>query len=381
MTLATCDVARRWFLNKALPIWLDRGVDRSRGGFFEALDQSKAENTSDFRRLRVATRQIYVCAAGLRLGAYAAREGLENGLAFLLESARHSGGGFATKFDLNNAILDVTRDLYDQAFAAFALAHAYDATGITVLAVEADRLAAFITQSMRHPAGGFVEALPPSLPRRQNPHMHLLEASLAWAGLRSDGPYRDLAAELAALFQNRFFQAAQGCLPEYFDDALIPLTAAQDQVVEPGHHFEWIWLLHHAARLGVLDPQGEADALHKFAITHGIDPCTSMPYGELSTDGALRSRTCRLWSVSEWLKAECVYKGQDRDGRVAKAWAALARFLDVPIPGLWHERWDGTRFVPGAAPASTFYHIVLAIESMLETYGQHPRPFAQNRRG
>jgi mannose-6-phosphate isomerase len=377
MIAATAEDARGWFLDTALPLWLDRGLDRGRGGFYEALDPLQARNTADFRRLRVVTRQIYVSSAALRLGAQAAREGLEHGLAFLTGPARHADGGFASRFDLDGRAIDGTRDLYDLAFVAFALAHAFDVTGAPGLRDEAVRLAAFLSDRMRHADGGFVEALPPRAPRRQNPHMHLFEAALAWAELDPGGPYPALARELGQLFRTRFFQREAGTLPEYYDAALRPLPREAGQAIEPGHHFEWAWLLHHAARLGVLEPGAEADALYRFAHAHGIDAASGLPLGEIASDGTPISRATRLWCIAEWLKAECVRPGADRAARVERAWAALRPFLDTPIPGLWHEGWDGSAPVPGPAPATTFYHLTLAIEVLLETAGRHPRPFGR----
>lgn len=369
-----------WLRDSALPLWLEHGLDGRRGGFYEALDQGRARNTADFRRLRVLTRQIYVFAAALRLGIPNAREGLDHGLAFLSGPACHPEGGYANRFDMDGRTIDPTRDLYDLAFAAFALAHAYDVTGDSAVRDEAARLAEFIDRQMRHPAGGFVEALPvPRSPRRQNPHMHLFEAALAWAELDRDGLYPALADELGKLFRTRFFQRATATLPEYYDDSLTPLPGEEGRIIEPGHHFEWVWLLHHAKRLDILAPGGEAEALYRFARVSGFDRETGLPLGEVAPDGAVLATPTRLWTVTEWIKAEAVTPGPDRDARVAQGWSALQRFLDTPTPGLWHERWDpdADGFLPGPAPATSLYHIVLAIEVMLETSGKHPRPFAR----
>ena len=45
------------------------------------------------------------------------------------------------------------------------------------------------------------------------------------------------------LFASRFFLPGSGVLCEYFDDELKPLPGERGQIVEPGHHYEWIWLL------------------------------------------------------------------------------------------------------------------------------------------
>lgn len=362
-----------WLLDTSLPLWLSRGLDRERGGFHESLDPVTGGCDADFRRLRVATRQTYVWAAAMRLGYAEAEEGLHHGLKFLTGPARHTEGGFCNRFDLNGKVTDATRDLYDLAFVAFALAHAYDVTGDTTLRDEADALAALISKDMPHSSGGFHEALPPRLPRRQNPHMHLLEAALAWSELDPEGPWTGIAKDLVALFQTRLFDPATGALPEYFDADLRPVT--DDQMVEPGHHFEWVWLLHHAKRLGIAEQTNEAGALYDFAHRFGIGP-SGVPHGALALDGQILPVATRIWAPAEWLKAEAVTPGPDRDARVGRAWAAVQRYLEADMPGLWHERLDKDAFVPGPAPATSLYHLVLAIEVMCQATDCHPRPFA-----
>lgn len=374
---ALCDRLLGWFMESALPLWSARGLDRVRGGFHEALDHQTLKDTSDFKRLRVVTRQIYVFSAAARLGHPLAQEGLTHGLSFLMDHAPSAEGGFANRFNLDGQTTDPTRDLYDLAFAAFALAHAFDVMHDTAIRQQADALAGFIVDHMRHPSGGFAEALPDRQPRRQNPHMHFLEAALAWAELAPDGPYTAIATELAALFRDRLFDQSTGTLPEFFTDDLKPIDDGLGWTIEPGHHFEWVWLLHYAYRLGVLTAGTESAALYRFAKDHGIDPRTGLPWGEVAPDGTVLLAPTRLWSVTEWIKAEAVTPGPDRDARIARAWEALDGFLDTPTPGLWHERWDPVqdRFLPGPAPATSFYHIVMALETTLQVCGQHPRPF------
>jgi hypothetical protein len=53
----------------------------------------------------------------------------------------------------------------------------------------------------------------------------------------------------------------------------------------------------------------------------------------------------------------------DSAGDSLAAWAALARFLDVPTIGLWREQWDPATatFLAKPAPASSLYHITTAV--------------------
>ena len=374
MTELPAERGMHWFGTAALPLWLDRGLDRKKGGFFEALDHRTLENTADFRRLRVTARQIYVFAAAVRLGLPDAREGLDHGLSFLLGPARHPDWGFANKFNLEGNATDSSRDLYDLAFVCFALAHAYNILRDRTLLDEATTLLTDIRTHMSHPAQGFHEALPPRAPRRQNPHMHLLEACLAWCSLTSEPLFRQQAEDLLQLFSARLYQKGTtpgtGSLPENYHDDWAPETTEGAWVTEPGHHLEWVWLLHEAARLNLTQsPQAQhmAGSLYRFAKAHGFDQVTGVPFGEVSQQGHVLQTKMRLWVCTEWTKAETVGTGSARDTHIETAWSMTERFLHSAPLGLWHETWDpeADAFMPGPAPASSLYHIVMAIEAMV----------------
>lgn len=362
--------AKRWFLNSAVPLWLERGVDWKGCGYHEHLSLDTLTCTAPFKRLRVTTRQIYVFAAATRMGVGDGRAALAHGLDFLLDKTRHPEGGFASRLDLAGRIVDPTRDLYDLAFCLFALAHAYSIGPDARLRDEARELATFIITQMSHPKGGFVEALPTTAGRRQNPHMHLLEATLEWRRLDDAAIFRDLADELIVLFEERFFSPEHSALIEYFDDALVPAAGRAGRVTEPGHHFEWIWLLD---RYQSSNPRiAEAShRLYQFAIRHGLDVETGRLFGEVLTDGAIGMHETRLWPHTEWLKAELILPYGDRTARVSKAWRGLRSFLACPVDGLWYERWlpHEAIFAHEPAPASSLYHLTLAIECLLEHDG------------
>lgn len=363
----------RWFREHALPLWLERGLDRKRGGFFEALDHEKVENTVEFRRLRVAARQIYAFSAAVRLGVPDAREGVDHGLDFLLGPARCPEWGFANRFDLDGRITDDCQDLYDLAFVLFALAHAHDVTRDPALRDEAEALLRDIHTHLRHPAGGFEEAAPPRQPRRQNPHMHLLEACLAWTRQVPGSLFEAEAKALLKLFSKKLFQAEPGALPEYYAEDWSILGADDHIATEPGHHFEWAWLLHEAGQMGLLPaPHIATTALYDFAHRYGVDTKTGLPLGEVSTQGRVLSRSVRLWPATEWTKAEVVHSAPSggSEARVEAAWSAVERFLNAAPTGLWCEHWnpdDG--FLPGPSPATSLYHITMAIEVMQAASG------------
>ncbi len=355
------DRASSWLFETAMPLWLAHGVDRERGGFYESLTLTDLRPATEFKRLRVLARQIYVFSVGALNGVEGAEEAVSNGLSFLLERARHPEGGFASRLDAAGVITDPTRDLYDLAFVLFALAHAYRVVGRDGLRQEAIALVVFVRSKMRHAAGGFVESLPPRSPRRQNPHMHLLEASLACLEYMSDSVFSTLVDEMTSLCQTAFMNTKRDRIFEYFvEDLSAPLRPGGVAVVEPGHHMEWAWLFEEVKRVRGVEVEGGA-ALAHFAHTFGLDNDTGLLRGELDENGDSTECAVRLWPHGEWLKAALRVRAVKETW--VDAWRAVERFLDVPTPGLWREQWDplSGEFVDAPAPASTLYHLTTAI--------------------
>ena len=241
-----------WLQDVAWPFWLAHGIDRDGDGrpvgFHEHLTLDGLDCTAEFRRLRVVTRQTYVFSEAAAVGVTGAAEAVEFGLDYLRRHAFDPDGGYHWRFDLAGRVIDARHDLYDHAFVLLALASAMRVLPSAVLREEARALDAYLHDIFVHPEGGYIESLPPSLPRRHNPHMHLLEACLAASEAFGDEPYLDRADKLVDLFMTRMFQHDEGALPEYFDDALVPHREAGRFVVEPGHHSEWVWLLDWHAR-------------------------------------------------------------------------------------------------------------------------------------
>jgi mannose/cellobiose epimerase-like protein (N-acyl-D-glucosamine 2-epimerase family) len=309
----------RWLEGGAWPLWLAYGIDWKRRGFHEHLDLGSLECRAEFRRLRVAARQTYVFSKAASCGVPGAREAVLLGLDFLQGPARLPEGGFAWRFDLDNRPIDRTRDLYDHAFVLLAFAAAAPVVGVESLRPEALAVVDYICRVFAHAAGGYEESIPPATPRRQNPHMHLLEALLAAHDAFGDEIFFARAEELVLIFLSRFFQAREGALPEYFDAALTPQRKAGRFLVEPGRHV--------------------SDALFEFADRFAVDPDCGLVVNSVWSDGELRDGGFRLWPQTERLKAEARRRHASSD-HLARALVALGKHFEGVRPGLWIERLD-----------------------------------------
>lgn len=348
---------KRWLSEAAWPLWLAHGLDRARGGFHESLDPGTLACDVPFRRLRVAARQTYVFAQAAHEGHAAAEEAVYLGLEFLQRHAAGADGGFAWRFDAQNRVIDATRDLYDHAFVLLAFTAASGVLPREPMHDAARAVLQYLQQNFRHPAGGYAESLPPALPRRQNPHMHLLEALLLATETFGDTAFLDAAHPLIDLLRTRFFDAGGNVLGELFDDDLTQRRQADGGVLwEPGHHCEWVWLLDWYQRF--TGPDAGLAQISRLLFDRA--QATAQAFGlpnECATSAGLVDGGMRLWPQTERLKAAFL---EGDEAAQQGAIATLGSWLRAD--GLWVERRDAHGgALPGPVPASSLYHLTCAI--------------------
>ncbi|MEB3026030.1 AGE family epimerase/isomerase, partial [Parvimonas sp. M13] len=76
----------------------------------------------------------------------------------------------------------------------------------------------------------------------------LLEAALAWEEAGGDAGWSTLADRIVKLASSRFFDRDAGLLREFFSTDWSPADGLDGSLIEPGHQFEWAWLLARYAR-------------------------------------------------------------------------------------------------------------------------------------
>ncbi|MFC0632411.1 AGE family epimerase/isomerase [Brevundimonas balnearis] len=355
-----------WLRTSALPLWTTLGVEPD-GAFADAL--SVCGRAQDgHRRGRVQARQAYVlAAAGLRGWRGPWRAVATRGLNRFIETAARPDGRLATLTATGGRVLDDTATIYDQAFTLFAMATFRRAgVGPEDLPARAGRILTAM-QVDRAPSGGWREA--GTHPFQANAHMHLLEAALAWEGLEPEGPWRGVADEIVDLCRTRFIDAGGGFLREFFDETWAPADGADGRLVEPGHQFEWAWLL---ARWGARrSDAGALDVARRlFQVgSLGVDHARGVVVDALDDSLRVTSSRARLWPQTERLKAALILGSMieaDQAAYAAEAEAALRGLSGYLLPnGVWRDKLnpDGS-FVEEPAPASSFYHIFAGYEQL-----------------
>jgi mannose/cellobiose epimerase-like protein (N-acyl-D-glucosamine 2-epimerase family) len=353
-----------WLCDAAYPLWSTRGVDPA-GGFHERLAQN-GEPLAEPRRSRVNLRQAYCFAMAPALGWRGDPVRLvKHGLDYWLSRYRRPDGLFRTLVNADGSPRDDRALLYDQAFGLLA----FNVSSVGAARAERERqsleLHGLVLAHMKRTGPGFESGVPPTMPLQSNPHMHLFEAALAGCEVCSESSlWKPLADELAELALDRFIDAQSGALREFFDAAWNPAPGQEGRIVEPGHQFEWAWLLLRWG--GSRHARAKAAALKLIEVgeRHGVRD--GLAINSLLDDFSPHDASARLWPQTERLKAAAIAARLTGDARYLKMAIAAAnglmRYLDCPLPGLWIDRIDAQgKVVEEPAPASSFYHLVAAI--------------------
>jgi len=383
-----------WLRDEALPLWDRVGVDRRAGGYFETIafhDSNTAlEATGPVRRGRVVARQIYVFDVGRRMGWSSQWESpVDHGCNFLFEKLHRGQGRFHTAVEAASLEPQGEFDLYEHAFYLFALAHLLATVVDYPVAATALQCLQHLREHYGKSGGGFEESQPPTVPLKSNPHMHLLEAALAWieaTGGAEQGPWVELAQELVRLCLTHFVDHSSGVIREYFDYDWTPVPGDAGRIVEPGHQFEWAWLLTQWAGMPHDTPavrdrcRAVAGRLREIGERWGVDPVRGIAINEIWDDMTPKDTVAKLWPQTERLKAWCAAldgaksaaEQSEACSRVIAAAEGMAKYLRTDAPGLWHEVClpDG-RFAAGPSKASSLYHVACAIEVLHKSKMTH----------
>ncbi len=352
-----------------VPNWFEKFSDNENGGFYERLDRHFKPVNLGYKRLLTQCRQLYIYVyADNGSGRFLPR--LEKKYGFICKHyynpATH-GWSFNVKDDGSSN--DDHLDLYAQSFLILAFSQYAKAANNNEAAGFALETAQLIDQKFRYNGGdGFYEALNADLSpiqklRRQNPHMHLLEACLFAYDALKDDIYAKLAHEIYDLFTRFFFNSETGTLTEFFEDDLTP-HKAEGHRIEAGHHFEWVWLLDYYRRLfpGKKDEAfAYMEALYDWGCKNGYDSQFGGIFDEQQPSGEILKDTKRVWPLCEAIKAHRVMRAYqekraldclEKTKKIFKK-----RYLRKDTG--WNESWnrDFTALAVDYLPGTSVYHL------------------------
>jgi mannose/cellobiose epimerase-like protein (N-acyl-D-glucosamine 2-epimerase family) len=371
-----------WLFDSALPFWGGPGLNRENGGFHEKFLQNGEAVAGVPRRTRVVARQIFSFMAAGRMGWQGEwRSVVDHGACALFDRCIREDGLVLSTYDVDGTELNTEFDFYDHAFALFALAELAKLSDYRPRAdAAALKMLAAMEQRFLHPLAGFAEDNRQGIPLRANPHMHFLEACLNHAAIPGASPiWQQWADRVVELAISKFIESESGGLREFFDFDWRPMPGESGRLIEPGHQFEWSWLLRWwNVSAGKAQVEAAASRLCEIGEAHGVN-AQGITIDELRDDFSPRKASARTWPQTERLKA-CLASAERSmtssdlakwEEKAVDSLLAFRPFLQTTIKGIWHDRLseDGGPIV-APSPASTLYHLLCALETCKAYLGQ-----------
>jgi len=349
--------------------WYSLFSDQKNGGFHERLSLPDTATLNADKRLLTQSRQIFTYALALQNGADKSDfPDLDEKFAFLVKHFHTGVGGWCFSVSPTGQIKDAHYDLYGHAFVILAMAHYYKVTQSDEALKAMNQTLKFIERHFAEPQyGGFHEKLNArgdvkNVIRRQNPHMHLLEACLSAYEYTDNEDFILLADKLVGLFYSHFCHGEKYTIYEFFNNDLSP-HATEGHQTETGHYFEWVWLLNKYNQLS-----GKADKaknnktikqLYRFVLKHGFDDTHNGIFNMIDTNGSPVESNKRIWHVFEGLKAAAIMKDAETQSKLLD----LIKIYIKPGGKLWAETLSEDLQTPllDYMPGTTPYHILYGI--------------------
>lgn len=368
--------SKQWLANDVYPLWSTTGVDKIKGGFIEniSFDGSAMDIP---RRSMVQARQMYSFVTGANLGVCkkeVAHSLVEMGGRYLMQNYSVPSGAFIHSINLDGTPKSSNPDLYTEAFALFALAQAYIVKPSTEIKDRAKSLVQYLNRERAVSGGGFTEMDEKgNLSYKSNPHMHMFESAIAWMQIDKDPEWKELGHNIITLCLNKFIDPETDVLGEYFDKDWNHLRENGLFVYEPGHQYEWAWLMSLYEGLTGQDLKSVRHNLFLLAEKYGTSRTRKVVFDEMWSNYTPKTQSSRFWPQCERIKAACrlgTEANADQKEIYARgadeAMETLFKFFQTPLRGTWYDMLsDKDEFNGTFAKASSLYHIVNAMEEYI----------------
>ncbi len=363
------------FAQKTLLFFVENGWDDEYGGLFEVLKSNGESKVIPFRRVMVHARQLFVFSRWAKLtgnNKFSAKA--DKIFEFMITAFwDFENGGWFSKLNLDGSVQNQTKDLYAHAFVLFGLAnyknsldrktaHDWIDKTLTIIERQFSRKDGSFCQDL---SGDFVD-LSPQI-RSQNPHMHLLEAALyLLENDKQNSRYLTLVNRLLNLFESKILDSENKLIREYLDQSFKP-KLVNSFIIEPGHHYEWAWLLNWSDKI---HKSKKYDTLTKTLFDTGWRLGWDFNNGGVFDEFDCENKqvflsTKRLWPLLELIKVLSVLPSNSHgDDLTAALTIVLERYIQPN--GTWVERFDQNWCaVDTTMPTSSIYHMAMTI-SVLE---------------
>jgi mannose-6-phosphate isomerase len=351
-------------------LWATHGWDAANRRGRERLRADLRDADLGYRRSMVVGRQLFFFAHAFSI----TRDAVFRDRAYdlLVDLEQHfwdseHGGWFFSVADPSGPA-NTTKDLYAHAFVLFGLAHHVAIFGDADAARRLRETNALVNNRFALPKPWFAQSTTQAwgvLNRNleQNPHMHLLEAYLSAHRVMPDDGFLDDASRIIGLFAERLLTPDGSKVLEHFDEEGRP-SSKGGELIEPGHLYEWYWLLNEYAEIADRPEYARlADPVIEWVEARGRDARGGI-YDLVDMRGRPVSERKRIWPVTEAIKAWATRARtrQDAASRAALlAWIGFISDRYFTGKGGWYE-YLNPALQPDSdfLPASTPYHVAMA---------------------
>lgn len=356
MTAAFAAVQQH-FMHTLVPLWTGSGWNADLALPYEAVDPQHQPMPPQRYRAMACARQLYLFSSliGQHPGADEHAGQLFRSLQRHFHDAEH--GGWIYSIDAKGNPLDSRKDLYTHAFILFACAHYWGKVREPLVESVLDAALTVVLERFATPDGLYESVLARNWASLgegplQNPLMHLTEAFLAALAVRDDAQVHTALLALTNAMHKHFVEPVNNLMLEK------PLGAV-DNWFEPGHQFEWYYLVVASPLLRASPLRGSLEQAFGFAERFGLKDGAVLSM--LEPDGSVRDATQRIWAQAEYLRALTLRP--DAAQRLPAQLAVLReRFLHAEG---WYECRDGHGDVSRHdMPSTTPYHLATCYEGL-----------------
>ncbi|WP_373236314.1 AGE family epimerase/isomerase [Cohaesibacter celericrescens] len=263
--------------------------------------------------------------------------------AFLMSALQDDDGGFRFAVAPDGTPIDTPaarlRRTYDQSFVLLALCTLQKADPQTVPQTQIDTCWSFIETVLHdHKTGALWEddqmgrcGPKPDDLRSQNPHMHMLEATLQAYEMSGDILWLQRAGQLVSIAEQFFIDGETGAIREFVGHDLVPMNTPDGTRREPGHQFEWDWLLRRYAGFSHEEqPRRHASRMRAFAENYCVSksgPMAGAPYDAVDAAGAIMEESHLLWPLTEAGKTYALLFIETKSQAAADRAQSLAKMI------------------------------------------------------
>ena len=357
------------FTHKTVPFLTEHGWDDCYGGLFESLNTKGEHGREDFRRVMLHGRQLFVFSRWAGLTHNENFKAMANKIFEYMTNSFWDTeyGGWYSRVTIDGSPADSTKDLYAHAFVLFGLIHHARYVEKQKSEYWIEKTLSVLAQHFLRPDGSYKEKMNRYFAdetvnqRYQNPHMHLFEAALALCEYKKTSENYSFAVSLLALFNNKFLDQKNMIIREFLDKNFNPDNKI-GHIIEPGHHYEWAWLLSWAAE--TLE-RSELNALGKSildrSLKFGWDRAHNGVFDQVNArDFSVWKNSKRLWPVLELIKALNVFLDNKNRIYLGKALEILMTYY-FKKDGTWTEHYSfDWKVLSDGMPVSSAYHLGMA---------------------